>query len=209
MLSKDTLAFLELFSSKICHDLISPVGAVNNGIEILRDMGSDDDAVDIIGASAKQAQDKLQFYRMSYGMSGYKVAQGSLLNEAKKICEHFIDSNKFKLLWFESETNFPEVKPVYLKLLLNVFILVIETLPKGGEIKFSYMDSSKKSVKISTKGDMILLNKPSILPLMNDGEFDISVDTIQACLVKSFLSALNINLRIVETDDGAEWNLFS
>ena len=63
---------LELLASKVCHDLISPIGAVNNGIEFLTEMGPDagEEVTDLIAFSAGQASAKLKAYRMAYGAGG-------------------------------------------------------------------------------------------------------------------------------------------
>ena len=63
------IRILELLSARLCHELISPVGAIGNGVELL---GEDDpdfvrDAVALIGQSAKKAAHRLQFYRFAYG----------------------------------------------------------------------------------------------------------------------------------------------
>src|SRR5260221_13632560 len=63
------IRILELLSARLCHELISPVGAIGNGVELL---GEDDpdfvrDAVALIGQSAKKAAQRLQFYRFAYG----------------------------------------------------------------------------------------------------------------------------------------------
>ena len=64
----------EILISKICHDLVSPVGAVNNGIEFLADMGGADDGLQdglgLIEHSARQAAGRLQLFRMCYGAGG-------------------------------------------------------------------------------------------------------------------------------------------
>jgi hypothetical protein len=63
---------LEVLASKICHDLISPIGAVNNGVELIEDMGPDagPEATALIAFSAQQASAKLQAFRMAYGTGG-------------------------------------------------------------------------------------------------------------------------------------------
>ncbi len=62
---------LELLNARLCHELVSPVGAINNGVELL---GEDDpdfvrDAIALIGQSARKAGQRLQFYRFAYGTS--------------------------------------------------------------------------------------------------------------------------------------------
>ena len=62
----------ELLASRLCHDLVGPIGAVNNGIELMTDVefGPSDDALQLAGNSARQAASILQFYRLAYGMAG-------------------------------------------------------------------------------------------------------------------------------------------
>src|SRR3954467_11382201 len=65
------LRVLELLAARLCHELISPIGAIANGVELL---GEDDpefvrDATALIGQSAKKAGQRLQFYRFAYGSS--------------------------------------------------------------------------------------------------------------------------------------------
>ncbi len=61
-----------LLCSYLCHELVNPLGAVNNGIELLIDVGDDmsDDALTLIESSAERATNRVQFYRMAYGMAG-------------------------------------------------------------------------------------------------------------------------------------------
>jgi histidine phosphotransferase ChpT len=66
------LRVVELLAARLCHDLISPVSAIGNGVELLAE---DDrefarDAIALVGDSAKRASRRLQFYRFAYGFSG-------------------------------------------------------------------------------------------------------------------------------------------
>ena len=61
-----------LLCSHLCHELVNPLGAVNNGIELLMDVGDDmrDEALGLIESSAERTTNRMQFYRMAYGMAG-------------------------------------------------------------------------------------------------------------------------------------------
>lgn len=59
-----------LLCSRICHDIISPVGAINNGLELLEEGGADEDAMALIAASARNASARLQFARIAFGAAG-------------------------------------------------------------------------------------------------------------------------------------------
>ena len=63
---------LELVSSRICHDLVSPVGAINNGVELIQELGEDAgaEAMQLIAASAVQASARLKCFRLAYGAAG-------------------------------------------------------------------------------------------------------------------------------------------
>lgn len=133
--------FLQLMASKICHDLISPVGAIANGMEFLEEMGPDafDDAKDLIGHSAAQASGKLQAYRIAYGAGG---ADGHIKPEdVHKAIEGMISGDgKITQNWDPKQPMGADgaiMLPAFSKTLICVIILLLDTLPKGGEITVS------------------------------------------------------------------------
>lgn len=77
-------------ASRLCHDLISPVGAVNSGIELLTEFGDDPDgeSMQLIATSAKTASEKLQFFRIAYGNvgSGANIPLGDGLRLIEPVC---------------------------------------------------------------------------------------------------------------------------
>jgi histidine phosphotransferase ChpT len=95
------LELAALLCSRVCHDVISPVGAIANGLEILAD--EDDEemrqmAFDLVRRSADQASAKLQFCRVAFGAAG--AAGSSLdLGEAGEIARLFVGEDKTKLDW--------------------------------------------------------------------------------------------------------------
>lgn len=140
MSAENTVRLLELVSSKICHDLISPVGAVSNGVEILEEMGADDDVTALISFSAAQANAKLKTLRLAYGLGGADT--GIRLEEIHQTFNEFITGdNRVKQDWdahldlgFEPKTGFP-------KILMCSLLLASEALPKGGTISVSAEDN--------------------------------------------------------------------
>ena len=67
----DKADFLHLLVSHLCHELVSPVGAIGNGVELLEEMGTlDQDAVDLIAQSSRTAAAKLRLLRVVYGSAG-------------------------------------------------------------------------------------------------------------------------------------------
>jgi histidine phosphotransferase ChpT len=127
------LELAALISSKICHDVIGPVGAIYNGLEILDE---DDDAeaktyaMDVIRNVTEQASARLQFARFAFGAAGSAGAQIDLAT-AEQICRGLIGQGKHKLAWRCLAGHMAKDK---VKLLLNLVASAITALPRGGEI---------------------------------------------------------------------------
>lgn len=127
------LELAALISSKICHDVIGPVGAIYNGLEILDE---DDDveaksyALDVIRNVTEQASARLQFARFAFGAAGSAGAQIDLAT-AEQISHGFIGRGKHKLNWSGLAGYMGKDK---VKLLLNLVASAITALPRGGEI---------------------------------------------------------------------------
>ncbi|MEW5962446.1 MAG: histidine phosphotransferase family protein [Pseudomonadota bacterium] len=128
------LELAALISSKICHDVIGPVGAIYNGLEILDE---DDDieaktyALDVIRNVTEQASARLQFARFAFGAAG---SAGSLidLSTAEQISRGFIGHGKHRLGWTGLAGHMVKDK---VKLLLNLVASAITALPRGGDIE--------------------------------------------------------------------------
>jgi histidine phosphotransferase ChpT len=127
------LRVAELLASRLCHDVVGPIGAVNNGMELLNDGDLDmaDDALKLATQSAQQAADLLQYYRMAYGMAGHR--QGGDLKPMHDLAMRFFAHHKASLDW--SATVMPSGLPESAgKLILNMLLLAGEALPRGGTV---------------------------------------------------------------------------
>ncbi|WP_119301891.1 histidine phosphotransferase family protein [Dongia deserti] len=128
------LRALELACSKLCHDVISPIGAVNNGLELLEeeeDAALREEAAALAQRSAKRASVLLQVYRSALGNAGNQQTFGP--REAVALAKEFLQNGKAQL----STGELPESNSVpagYGKLTLNLIILGAESLPRGGTI---------------------------------------------------------------------------
>jgi len=135
--NKDLAAVMELLASRICHDLISPVGAIHNGIEFMEEMGADamEDAMGLIKHSASQSTAKLAAFRMAYGAGGHdpnmkpedvQKCFGGLIASDKKISQ----------MWDPYGHLGPEapLPSGYCKMLMCSLMMAQETLHKGGDI---------------------------------------------------------------------------
>lgn len=142
---------LELLASKICHDLISPIGAIANGVEFMTEMGEDagEEVTDLIAYSTAQASAKLQAMRMAYGFGG--ADQSIKAEDVHKIFSSYIDGESSRLShdWDPYALATPVVGSS--KMLMCGLLLITEGLPKGGKI--SVIQEDANTVKIFASGD--------------------------------------------------------
>lgn len=128
------LELAALLSSRICHDVINPVSAISNGLEMLDeepDQAMREAAMDLIRKSAAQATAKLQFARLAFGAGGSAGAEIDL-RDAEKVARDFVGaSGKHQVAWQGPAATLPKNK---VKLLLNLVALGAAALPRGGTV---------------------------------------------------------------------------
>jgi histidine phosphotransferase ChpT len=129
----DSLELAALLCSRVCHDLISPVGAIVNGLEVLDDNPKPEDrdfALDLIRKSAKTASARLQFCRLAFGAAGSAGAQIDL-GDAQTMARGHIEDGKVTITWNLPRLLLPKNR---VKLLLNMLIIAQQTIPRGGTL---------------------------------------------------------------------------
>jgi histidine phosphotransferase ChpT len=129
----DALDLAALLCSRVCHDLISPTGAIVNGLEVLEDGGDAETktfALDLIKKSARTASARLQFCRLAFGAAGSAGAQIDL-SDAESMARGFIEDGKVKLAWSLPRALLPKNR---VKLLLNMLVIATQTIPRGGTL---------------------------------------------------------------------------
>jgi histidine phosphotransferase ChpT len=129
----DSLELAALLCSRVCHDLISPVGAIVNGLEVLDDDPKPEDrefALDLIRKSAKTASARLQFCRLAFGAAGSAGAQIDL-GDAQAMARGHIEDGKVSISWNLPRILLPKNR---VKLLLNMMVIAQQTIPRGGTL---------------------------------------------------------------------------
>ena len=153
MTQLDELELAALLSSRICHDVINPVGAIANGLEVLAeetDQTVRDSALDLIRKSAAQASAKLQFARLAFGAAGSSGADIDL-RDAEQVARGIIDPAKHRLQWQGLAATVAKDKA---KLLLNMISLALAALPRGGAIAVAIGgDQSNPTFEIRCHGE--------------------------------------------------------
>jgi histidine phosphotransferase ChpT len=130
----EALDLAALLCSRVCHDIISPVGAIINGLEVLdEDNGEEmrEFAFGLIRRSAAQASAKLQFARLAFGAAGSAGAEIDLA-DAEKVARGYMQGEKAEFSWESPRVLMPKN---LVKLLLNLILLAVAAVPRGGTVK--------------------------------------------------------------------------
>jgi histidine phosphotransferase ChpT len=143
--SLSALDLAALLCSRVCHDLISPVGAIVNGLEVLEEDKDEETktfALDLIKKSARQASAKLQFCRLAFGAAGSAGAQIET-GDAERVARGLIEDGKTTIAW-----NLPRelVAKNRVKLLLNMLVVAVATIPRGGTLTVDAFENGYKIV---------------------------------------------------------------
>lgn len=181
------LRVTELLASRICHDLISPVGAINNGVELLEDMGAQvgEEAVKLIGHSAEQAARRLRLFRISYGAAG---ADANLsCDEALGVLRDYLGGSRVSLIWQPEEMKNVPASPRGLpKVLLNVMMVAVENLVHGGTIEIK-LDAASHQLRIAANGRACGTRTDAWAPLAGDVAVpDLTAKSVHPYVTKKF-----------------------
>ena len=134
------LETIEIFAARICHDLVGPVGAIANGVELLADDGgkADPEVVQLISSSARSASRRLQYFRTAFG-SGNALSEARALADARALAVALLEEGKIRLEW---SVPGPEIEAAggrkVAKLILNLLLVAGESLPRGGAIRVTF-----------------------------------------------------------------------
>lgn len=161
-----------LLCSRVCHDIISPVGAINNGLELLDEGGADQDAMNLIRASARNASARLQFARIAFGAAG---SAGMVIDtgDAETVATAFLRNEKPDFEWNGPRWLLPKNN---VKLLLNLILVANAAIPRGGKISVT-LDGTDSDPKfsISARGPMLRV-PPKFLELHSGSRPEEAID---------------------------------
>ena len=151
--------FASLLCSRLCHDLLSPVGALNNGIELLADEHDPEmraRCLDLLGESARASANKLKFFRLAFGAAG-GFADVVDTREARAAIEGlFGGDGRIKLGWMVDE---PTMSKAALKVLLNVVLIAGDALVRGGRLDIgAEKHDSGLEIVVRAEGSRIVLD---------------------------------------------------
>ena len=123
-----------LLCSRLCHDMLSPVGALSNGLELLADEKDPEmrrKCFELLEQSAQISADKLKFFRLAYGAAG-GFGDEVPSQEPQELITALVRANeRIELDWALADAKLP--KPA-VKVLLNLAAIAIDALIRGGTL---------------------------------------------------------------------------
>ncbi len=141
-----------LLCSRVCHDVISPVGAIVNGLEVLEDEKDPEMrevAIELIKRSAASASARLQFCRLAFGAAGSVGAAGDT-GDAEAVMRGLIANDRTTLAWNPARQFAPKNK---VKLLLNLGLIALSAIPRGGVVTVDFIGADETlAIRVEAKG---------------------------------------------------------
>ena len=195
---------MELLASKLCHDLVSPVSAINNGVELIEDIGGSviDEAMKLIGDSGITASRRLRLYRMAYGRAGSEESLGA--KDVRQVAEHYLTGGKMSLVWADSLdlSGFVETRG-YFKTLLNLIVLAEESLAYGGVITLHSGEAGRRGCWLEIMGRNAHLSPAHQQALDGVSAIeDLTPRSIHAYVTGRFAAQFGLDLRHNQVAEG-------
>lgn len=149
-----------LLCSRLCHDLLSPVGALSNGIELLRDERDPEmrqRCMELLEQSARISADKLKFFRLAFGAAG-GFGDSVPVEEPRELVRALVaNSGRIALEWAVSEEQLPKAA---VKVLLNLAAIGIDALPRGGQLDIgAERRDGASEIAVRAAGDKIAFDE--------------------------------------------------
>jgi histidine phosphotransferase ChpT len=196
----NNLDFAALLVSRVCHDLVSPVGAVVNGLEVLEDETDNAmraDALRLVAMSAEAAAARLQFARIAFGAAGSVGAELDL-TEVSRVVTGLLRGGKIELDWQPNPINWPKD---WAKLLMNCILVASDCLPRGGRVQVEIPTGQAPQFVVRAKGTIARISAETERALMGEPVAALDGRSIQPFFTHQLAKGVNAGLN-VQTGDG-------
>jgi histidine phosphotransferase ChpT len=178
-----------LLCSRLCHDLLSPVGAMNNGLELLAD--EDDPAMrakclDLLSESARASANKLKFFRLAFGSAGGFGEQVDVREARAAVEGLFGREGRIEIGWMMSE---PTLSKPAIKALLNFALIAGDALVRGGRLDIgAEVVGGTTEIAVRAEGPRIILD-PELRAMLSRGDAPPTPKSAPAWLVRTIAEA--------------------
>jgi histidine phosphotransferase ChpT len=198
----DEVKFASLLCSRLCHDLLSPVGALNNGLELLadeKDPEMRDQVLGLLSDSAMATANKLKFFRLAFGAAG---GFGDMVDarEGRVAIEGlFGTNNRIEIGWLVTA---PELSKPAMKVLLNLAMIAGDALVRGGRLDIgAELSGGRTEIVVRGEGDRIAMDAEIRRALVAPaGTDDIAARGAAAWLANRIVAATGGSIQVSEPD---------
>lgn len=193
-----SLHLAELLTSRLCHDLIAPIGAISTGLELFQETPPDHlteskEILNLILNSAQTASARVSFYRVAFASSGGKLSLGN----TKDLIDRYFIRSKLKINW---DSNFQEDLTIekWGRIILNAVLWMSECAPRGGILYISPPQEDLPTLTLRLRADSIILHQGTLEALEGKSILqDITPRTVPCyliyCIIKSNNGKITIN----------------
>lgn len=193
------MRILELLCSRLCHDLVGPIGAVNNGIELLdeSDPSMASEVLPLVTTSARQAWRRLDFFRVAFGFAGGRATWP--VADLRRYASGWLEGGKARLDWPEDPAGTAgEIDGAAAKLLLNMVLLGAEALPRGGQVSVALRAGGPvPHLGVTATGPVAALHERVAAALERPfGAEEVEARTVQAYFTRRLAEATGVSLRL-------------
>lgn len=191
-----------LVASRICHDMVEPMSAIIQGLEMIKsgDGKPDPDAVSLLDHGVGKAWAKLEFFR--FAMAGATAEGESELEEGRAVAIKLYSVLKPELVWAAPAVQMP--RPA-VRVIVNLLLIANECLPRGGTVTLTAEKHGEGGeVIVTAAGPRAKLREPTAAALRGDGE-DLSGHTIQPTLTSLLARQGGVELSTREGEEKVEF----
>jgi histidine phosphotransferase ChpT len=197
----DSVDLASLLCSRLCHDLMSPVGALNNGIELMadeQDPDMRDRCMDLLSESARATANKLKFFRLAFGAAG-GFGDAVDTKEARTAIEGLLGgARKIELDWMAGDEKLSKGAT---KLLLNLGLIAVDALVRGGRLDIGVEKGDSVEIAIRAEGPRIALDDAIRETLLMGGDSAVEARTAGAWLAHSLAAEAGGEIQLNRPSD--------
>jgi histidine phosphotransferase ChpT len=197
-MSDSSVEFASLLCSRLCHDMLSPVGAMSNGLELLADEDDPDmraRVMELLADSARASADRLKFFRLAFGAGG-GFGETLATNEVKAAVEGLVRGNpRIELGWL---VEVPAIPKTAAKILLNLTMVAFDSLVRGGRLTVGV---DQGEVVVRAEGPRIVLDA-EIRNVLANGEGGVSSRTSAAWLIRKLADEVGGSVALADGEEG-------